>query len=47
MNLTTVYWVLCVALAVAILVMAAGLVAIVTTSCESIQRILTARQTRN
>lgn len=47
MDLTTVYWTLCVALAVAICVMVAGLVAIVTTTYESIQRIMIARKVRN
>jgi hypothetical protein len=39
MNLTAVYWILSVALVVAALVMAAGLVAIITTTVEQIQRI--------
>lgn len=39
MDLTTVYWILAVALVVAICVMAAALVAFVTTTYETIQRI--------
>jgi len=39
MNLTTVYWFLCIALVMATMVMAAGLVAFVTTIIERIQRI--------
>lgn len=47
MDFTTVYWVFCIALVVAICTMAAGLVAFVTTSYESIQRIIEGRQARN
>ena len=39
MNLTTVYWIFSIALVVATLVMLAGLVALVTTIVEQIQRI--------
>lgn len=46
MDLTTVYWIIAVALVVAICVMAAALVAFVTTAYESIQRI-SVRKTRN
>lgn len=46
MNLTTVYWVLCVALVVAICVMAAGLVSIVTNIVEQVRRI-SERHARN
>lgn len=48
MDLTTVYWTICIALSVAICTMAAGLVAFVTTAYESIQRIISGnRQARN
>lgn len=46
MNITTVYWTLCISLSVATLVMAAGLVAFVTTIIEKIQRI-SGRHARN
>lgn len=47
MDLTTVYWTLCIALWVATATMTAGLVAIVTTAYESIQRIIGRRHARN
>lgn len=47
MDLTTVYWFVCIALAVAIFVMTAGLVAIATTAYESIQRIMSGRNTKS
>jgi FlaG/FlaF family flagellin (archaellin) len=47
MDLTTVYWIIAVALVVAICVMAAALVAFVTTSYETVQRIMTNRHARN
>lgn len=47
MDLTTVYWIFCIAFVVAILVMIAGLVAFVTQACESIQRIMIARHSRD
>jgi FlaG/FlaF family flagellin (archaellin) len=46
MDLTTVYWIITVALVVAICVMAAALVTFVTTSYETIQRI-SANRSRN
>lgn len=46
MDLTTVYWFLCVALTIAACVMTAGLVAFVITIVEQIQRI-SGRHARN
>jgi predicted PurR-regulated permease PerM len=46
MDLTTVYWILCVTLVVAICVMAASLVSIVASIVEQIQRI-SGRHARN
>ena len=44
MDLTVIYWILCVALVVAILVMVAGLVAFVAAAYETIRRIISGRQ---
>lgn len=47
LDITTGYHILCIALVIAIMVMAASLVAFVTTTYESIQRIRIARKTRD
>lgn len=48
MDLTTVYWTICIALWVATATMAFGLVSFVTTSYESIHRIISGhRRSRN
>lgn len=47
MDLTTVYWILCVALVIAISIMVAGLVAFVVLAYETIQRIRIERRARN
>ncbi len=47
MNLTTVFWILCIALVVASLVMAVGLVAIVVDIIDRVQRMRNRRATQN